>query len=563
MSNATARFSTLVLALTTTVGAFAAPQKKPVDVTMTGVTNMRAAAVQKLAPANNTFGFTFAPDFPKPSFGTLAPAKKLATSDLIVKTLPITGSTAFGFDALDTRDAGLASGFVNEPPDQALGVSNTQVVEGVNDAFAVYNTHGDIIAGPVSFENFFHTPPSTPNNQIQLSDPRVHYDWQTGRWFVLILQYAFDSQGNFVPGSNVLVAVSQSNDAAGNYTRYAVNVSDSGYPGCPCLGDQPLLGINQDGVFISTNNYSTSTGFFKTAFIVALDKLSMVAGATGVTGVGFDNLAQAEGPGFSVHPAVSAPGTSTSKNKGTEYFVSSLDFNNTIDNRLTVWAMTDTSALREFGKSLGLHQQVINVETYGAPPPVVQRPGPTPLADSLGQPEQVIDSGDDRMEQVYFSNGKLVCGVTTVVYDALMNARAGIAWFALKPSASSTSVSASVANQGYVAVDVDSVIYPSAALSTGGSHGVIGFSLAGPDYFPSTAYVHFANASVGGSVHISGAGAAPEDGFSAYLFGRPRWGDYSAAAISPNSHSWSAAEYITARQRTHYTNWGTFITKSD
>ena len=308
-----------------------------------------------------------------------------------------------------------------------------------------------------------------------------------------------------------------------------------------------------------------SSGNFLTAFIVALDKLSMVAGATGVTGVGFDNLAQGQegGPAFSVVPAFSAPGTSTSQNQGTEYLLSSLDFNNTTDNRLTAWAFTDTASLREGGKSLALHQKLITVETYGAPPPAVQKPGPTPLANALGKPEQVIDTGDDRMRQVYYTGGKLLGGVTTIVYDSSHNARAGIAWFDLKPSASSTGVNAPVAKQGYVAAKIESVFYPSEALSTGGGHGVIGFSLSGPDYYPSSAYVNFANASVGGSIHIAGAGAAPEDGFSAYLFNRPRWGDYSAAVISPSGHSWFAAEYITPRQRTFYTNWGTFIAKTD
>lgn len=54
-------------------------------------------------------------------------------------------------------------------------------------------------------------------------------------------------------------------------------------------------------------------------------------------------------------------------------------------------------------------------------------------------------------------------------------------------------------------------------------------------------------------------GAAPQDGFAAYFDGRPRWGDYSAAAVGPNGDIWMATEMIPGGPRTKYGNWGTFI----
>ncbi len=54
-------------------------------------------------------------------------------------------------------------------------------------------------------------------------------------------------------------------------------------------------------------------------------------------------------------------------------------------------------------------------------------------------------------------------------------------------------------------------------------------------------------------------GKAPQDGFSAYLFGRPRWGDYSAAAVGQDGTIWMATEMIPGGVRKRSANWGTFI----
>ena len=52
---------------------------------------------------------------------------------------------------------------------------------------------------------------------------------------------------------------------------------------------------------------------------------------------------------------------------------------------------------------------------------------------------------------------------------------------------------------------------------------------------------------------MAAAGKSPTDGFTEYEGGRPRWGDYGAAAVDGNS-VWIASEYIA--QPCTYTNWG-------
>ncbi len=105
-----------------------------------------------------------------------------------------------------------------------------------------------------------------------------------------------------------------------------------------------------------------------------------------------------------------------------------------------------------------------------------------------------------------------------------------------------------ILNQGYVAVDGENVLFPSIAVNRAG-FGVMAFTLSGPDFFPSAAYARFASGRPAGPIHITGAGALPEDGSSGYkAFQSPtpgvaRWGDYSAAVFGDGA-IWMGNEYI-------------------
>jgi hypothetical protein len=209
---------------------------------------------------------------------------------------------------------------------------------------------------------------------------------------------------------------------------------------------------------------------------------------------------------------------------------------------------------------LTLSFQVIASETYGQPNPAAQKPGPIPLGTLLGESLQFINTNDDRMNQVVYSNGLLYSGVNTIIGDG---SRTGIAWFAVQPSFNSGTgaVSGRVVHQGYVAVAGDNVIFPSLAFAN--ESGVLAFTLVGPDYFPSSAYVKVGEDGTS-HVHIAANGAAPDDGFSGYVAysggNVARWGDYSAA-VSDGDKVWFATEYIPHSPRTALADWGTFIGK--
>lgn len=158
---------------------------------------------------------------------------------------------------------------------------------------------------------------------------------------------------------------------------------------------------------------------------------------------------------------------------------------------------------------------------------------------------ELVDTNDSRMQQVFFTGGRLYGAFDTTV-NLPGGRRAGIAYYVIQPYPQNGSLAAVLENEGRVGVIGNDVTYPAIAAMPDGS-GVIGFTLVGPDYYPSAAYVRFNTGGIQGDVRVAAAGLGPEDGFTGYdpCFGTDvaRWGDYGAAALS-NGQFWLGSGYI-------------------
>src|SRR6185437_15030863 len=265
----------------------------------------------------------------------------------------------------------------------------------------VFNQSGQRISPTSSMNSFFGLPVAIDRTTGEqgpfLSDPKCLYDAGTNRFFLTMLE---EDPAPSVR-AHTLIAVSKTSDPRGDWFLYSIDATDDGLngtpsnPNCPCFGDQPLIGANADGFFISTNEFPSFVNGFNGAQVYAMSKSGLVAAASAH---GSGTLPQvvhidagaiptpdAGGIWYSIQPATT-PGSTvlTLGNGGTENFMSALQFGATpLDNRIAVWAMVNTRSLSNATPSVSLLHTVIGSETYGIRPdgslPATQKAGDYPL----------------------------------------------------------------------------------------------------------------------------------------------------------------------------------------
>jgi hypothetical protein len=468
-----------------------------------------------------------------------------------------------------------------EPPDQATcagpDASGAPVTfDFVNDAAAAYGTNGNLVWPVTPAWAMFAQPPSA-----FLSDPRCYYDADTGRWFFTMFVV-----GSPAP-STQFIAVSQTTDPLGKYTVFGLDTTDAANPlgGCPCFGDFDAIGADANGFYITTNEFSNITDapanapFYNGTVLYAVSKQALEAAADGRATPSVARYAITADPfGFS---AAGPPGTSgTAVNNGpyhlspsltppggtyaasTEYFVES-NSNLLSDNHLVVYALTGTNALATSGTP-ALSATELTSQAYAFPPVAIQKNGPLPLGATFGyhRSAPALTADFNALQQTVYSAGKLYTELDTATVTSSVSGHDGVAWFDLTPSVSDSTVSASLASQGYVATSNNSLLYPDLVLDGSGS-GYLDFSMSGPSAYPSAAYVAVTDGLPSGPIHLAAAGAVPEDGFTCYPpFATAavgcRWGDYSGGAVW-GGRAYLMAEYIPSTPRNTQSNWGTFV----
>jgi hypothetical protein len=495
------------------------------------------------------------------------------------------------------RDADGGNQLSLEPPDQGLCVGNGEVIEPINDLFTTYDASTGARTGSYeSLNQFFfgqHEIDRTVNPPIFgkfISDPRCYYDASSGHFFMTILMFERDPlTGAFEAPGTFQIATSKTGNpttSPSDWNFFSLDVTNDGrngeqtHPGCPCFGDQPLLGIDANGVYIATNEFpiDPNTPGFNGAQIYAIQKSALIAGTTpnvqrfeGTQGpIPFADSGYGNGLPYSLQPALSPSASDfATADNGTEYFFGALEFGKKpfqLDNRLAIWALTNTASLNTT-PDLHLKDTIVSSEVYGVPPSIVQPNGPTPLTDSFKEHESLIDGGDDRMQAAIYANGHLWGASDTIVKTPVRGPQVGTAYYELTPSVDSAGVpSGTWVKQGYISVRGNSVTRPSIAVTDSGKV-VVGVSLIGPDFYPSAAYTTFDDSatSTPTTLHVVAPATVPADGFSGLhaegADGIERWGDYGFAAVDGNS-VWVANEWIPGLvQGADLANWGTYVSK--
>ncbi len=605
MKQRRARLSLTLLAAASVLATFgplgavtasaASPGTSISKLTYVGSTSLRATG--STATGNGDTATEFSPagesvDENVPNSGTSAARVPAASVPRPADNgLAATGHEMLGtFSGLNHRDQRLAgtgayagTQFSLEPPDQALCVGGGYIVESVNTAIAAYGTDGTQLTPAMPLNQLFGLAPEIDRTNLVYgdftSDPKCLYDG--GHFILSLLQVDVNpANGAFTGGTSVLLAVSATGDPTGSWNLYRFDTTNDGAV-CPCLPDQPLIGADANGFYVTTNSFPLFEAGFNGAEVYAISKSQLESGAASIDVVnvpvsaptGFDGIP------YSLQPAKTVPGSSDAAN--TEYFLSALDFNATLDNRIALWTLTGTNTLGTASPSLSLTGKVIGSEVYGQPPAAQQSSaGPFPLRDFLGVNPQLalygvqfdraayhtelLNTNDDRMNEVVYGGGKLYGALNTVVKPATGTVQTGIAWFVVDPA------TGTMANQGYLSVSGESLMFPAFGVNSTGK-GALGVTIVGTDMHPSTAYAMFDGTGFG-ALHVSHAGPVADDGFTGYLavvgknglrpgnqVGVARWGDYGAVVVDTDGSIWLANE-TTSATRTLFANWSTQIT---
>ncbi|HKO33829.1 MAG TPA: hypothetical protein VJY85_08800, partial [Candidatus Limnocylindria bacterium] len=474
-----------------------------------------------------------------------------------------TGTTHFGgLNHFDQRFSGTGdytnTQFSLEPPDQALCVGNGFVVESVNTVIRVRNPAGANLTAAMPLNDFFNLEPEIIRADPLVfgeftSDPKCYFDTDTDRWFVTILELDVDpDSGAFTGPSSVMIAVSTSGDPTGTWNLFSIDTTNDGTGGtpthddCPCFGDQPLIGADANGFYVTTNEFPVFEAGFNGANVYAMSKTALAAGSLG-TVVLFHQPTLAEGQAYSIQPATTPPGAAyATGHGGTEYFLSALEFTGGLDNRIALWALTNSSSLSSATPTVAMQLTILDSQVYGAPPTMQQRDGPTPLKAliksklapaALGVPStsehlNLLNSNDDRMNQTVFVNGQIWGALNTVMKSPTGQTRTGIAWFGVTPAFGGSTLGGSVSAQGYVALRNTNAAFPAVAANPAGDV-LVGYSVVSPAIYPSAAY-SWIGAGGTGAANVVAWGVGPADGFTGYISldpgdgGVERWGDYSA-----------------------------------
>jgi hypothetical protein len=526
-----------------------------------------------------------------------------------------------GLNHLDSDSAFGGNQFSLEPADQGLCAGNGYILESVNAAVRVYNDANGAPVSPVlALNEFYGFPPVIDFSTFTFGpftfDISCHFDPDSNRWFHLAVDLDQDPTTGAFTGKNYLdLAVSTSSDPTGTWNVYripGINDGTEGTPdhncaGGPCFADFPHIGVDKNGVYITTNEFPLFEDGFTGAQVYAISKRSLVSGASSIDVYLFDTSQPAwrvrDGePGFTLWPALSAGKQFEGAQGGANYFVSSnavFDDANGDSQEIIVWALSNTKTLNSANPSLSLTRTIQPSLRYAVPPPSVQKTGPFPLGECLNDtagsffgtncgevlfglpPQNVtigpIDSGDSRILDARYANGKLWAVLGTAA-EVAGQQRAGVGWFILNASVSNSGVSASIGKQGILAVAGENLAYPTIGVTQSG-RGIIGFTRVGENLFPSYGYASIDDVAGVGPVHMIREGQSTQDGFTEYppIGGnRPRWGDYGAAAVDGNKvylagpyieqPPCTLADYIATNLtcfgfRSAIANWSTRVTK--
>jgi hypothetical protein len=442
-----------------------------------------------------------------------APDQALQT---VTQQAPSIGNVT-SFAGVGNGDYGFAPNAA--PPDTNLSVGATQVVQWVNESFAVFSKTGALLAGPTAGNTLFQalgaTHPCAVHND---GDIIAQYDKAANRW--VLTQFSVTSGGSV--GYFQCVAVSQTSDATGAYNVYAF-----GY-GTVQFIDYPKLGVWNNAYYITYNVFNNGQTFAGPK-LCAFDRTSMLAGAA-ATQICFQLSTSFGG----VLPA-DLDGSTPPPSGSPEYFV---DFNT---NSLDVFTISNPNFTNGTA-TLGGPTNIAVSSFIGA------CSGGGTCIPQLGTNQKLDSLADRLMYRLAYRN--FGDHESLVVNHSIDNGGpSAIRWYEIRTPSSPT-----IFQQGTFAPDSNYRWMGSAAMDSAGNIA-IGYSVSSSSINPGIRFTGRAPTdplgTLGTEINIK-SGAGSQNG------NLNRWGDYSNLSVDPvdDCTLWYTTEYLKASGSF---NWSTEI----
>jgi hypothetical protein len=406
-------------------------------------------------------------------------------------------TSGLGFAGVGNGDYGFTPNAA--PPDPNLAVGATQVVQWVNESFAVFDkSNGALIKGPVAGNTLFQTLGGgcATNND---GDPIVQYDKAAGRW--ILTQFSVST----LPYLQC-VAVSQTSDATGAYNLYAFSYGTVEFP------DYPKLGVWSDAYYITFNIFDNGRTFAG-AKLCAYDRNSMLANLPASQqcfqlSSGYGGVLPGDLDGAAAPPA-GAPAP----------------FANFSTNSLNIWRFHvdwTTPANTSLAGPLNLAVAAFTPACSGGT--CISQPGTSNKLDSLA---------DRLMYRFAYRNGTSTSTAETAVVNHSVkvsgnrsNQVVGIRWYQLGQLTSGTPT---VIQQGTYSPTADSRWMGSIAMDKVGDIA-IGYSTSSSSVYPSIRITGRLPTDPLGTLQ---AETNLKSGNGSQTRSLHRWGDYSALSVDP------------------------------
>ncbi|HEX8917119.1 MAG TPA: hypothetical protein VF898_01325, partial [Chloroflexota bacterium] len=407
------------------------------------------------------------------------------------------------------------------PPDTNLAVGTTQVIQWVNESFAVFDkSSGALVYGPAAGNTLWHVPALAGtgcyvNND---GDPIVQYDKAAGRWVMTQFSVSSPSTYHYLQ----CVAVSQTSDATGAYNLYEFDYGTTQFP------DYPKLGVWPDAYYISYNIFSNGSSFAG-AKVCAFDRAAMLAGSTATQqcfqlGTSYGGLLPSDLDGSNPPPA------------GSPNF-----FLNFGSNSLNLWKFhvdwantANTTLVGPVNMPVAAFTPACNGGTC------IPQPSKSQKLDSLA---------DRLMYRLAYRN---IGNHEALVVNHSVTApsgQAGIRWYEIRNPGGTPTIN----QQGTYAPDSNYRWMGSIAMDQMGDIAV-GYSVSSNSLYPS---IRYTGRLASDAANVMQAETTIEMGGGSQTGHLSRWGDYSSISIDPvdDCTFWYTTEYLKSSGSFNWSTW--------